>query len=78
MLKPTVIFNPFALRTAKTLWSFGRSQCKRVKKSLFSMKVEIWHNSKIWSGFKWSGKGLIGRDNLFHFFIVLGKNFFSI
>ena len=22
--------NPFALRMAKTLWSFGRSECKRV------------------------------------------------
>ena len=25
------ILNPFALRMAKTLWSFGRSECKRVK-----------------------------------------------
>ena len=24
-------FNPFALRMAKTLWSFGHSECKRVK-----------------------------------------------
>ena len=24
-------FNPIALRTAKTLWSFGRSECNRVK-----------------------------------------------
>ena len=24
-------FNAIALRTAKTLWSFGRSKCKRVK-----------------------------------------------
>ena len=23
--------NPIALRTAKTLWSFGRSECNRVK-----------------------------------------------
>ena len=23
-------FNPFALRTSKTPWSFGRSECKRV------------------------------------------------
>ena len=22
-------FNPFALKTAKTLWSFGRSECKK-------------------------------------------------
>ena len=25
------IFNPIALRTAKTLWGFGRSECNRVK-----------------------------------------------
>ena len=24
-------FNPIALRTAKTLWSFDRSECNRVK-----------------------------------------------
>ena len=24
-------FNPIALRNAKTLWSFGRSECNRVK-----------------------------------------------
>ena len=27
-----VLFNPVALRTAKTLWSFGHSECSRVKK----------------------------------------------
>ena len=27
-------FNPIALRTAKTLWSFGRSEFKRVKKEI--------------------------------------------
>ena len=26
-----LVFNPIALRTAKTLWSFGRSECNRVK-----------------------------------------------
>ena len=25
-------FNPIALRTAKTLWSFGHSECNRVKR----------------------------------------------
>ena len=25
------LFNPIALRTAKTLWSFGRSECNRAK-----------------------------------------------
>ena len=25
------LLNPIALRTAKTLWSFGRSECNRVK-----------------------------------------------
>ena len=29
-------FNPFALRMAKTPWSFGRSECKRVKQSVYS------------------------------------------
>ena len=27
--------NPFALRTAKTLWSFGHSECSRVKNAFF-------------------------------------------
>ena len=26
-----LVFNPVALRTAKTLWSFGRSECNRVR-----------------------------------------------
>ena len=26
-----MFLNPFALRMAKTLWSFGRSECNRVK-----------------------------------------------
>ena len=34
-------FNPIALRRAKTLWSFGRSECSRVKvleySSIFSV-----------------------------------------
>ena len=29
-----IYFNPTALRTAKTLWSFGRSECNRVKHTL--------------------------------------------
>ena len=29
------IFNPIALRKAKTLWSFGHSECNR---------VNLWHN----------------------------------
>ena len=28
----SIFFNPVVLRTAKTLWSFGCSECKRVKK----------------------------------------------
>ena len=31
-------FNPFALRTAKTLWSFGCSERSRVKE-----KIDIWY-----------------------------------
>ena len=27
------IINPIAVRTAKTLWSFGRSKCNRVNQS---------------------------------------------
>ena len=27
----SLVLNPIALRTAKTLWSFGRSECNRVK-----------------------------------------------
>ena len=26
-----MLLNPFALRTAKTLWNFDRSECDRVK-----------------------------------------------
>ena len=25
------LFNPIALRTAKIVWSFGRSECNRIK-----------------------------------------------
>ena len=28
---PIHLFNPIALRMAKTLWSFGHSECNRVK-----------------------------------------------
>ena len=30
-LKVRLLFNPIALRTAKTLWSFDCSECNRVK-----------------------------------------------
>ena len=30
-VKLLALFNPIALRTAKTLWSFGCSECNRVK-----------------------------------------------
>ena len=30
------MFNPIALRMAKTLWSFRCSECKRIKSKLFS------------------------------------------
>ena len=37
--------NPIALRTAKTLWSFGHSKCNRVKTScktaIFKISVKI-------------------------------------
>ena len=31
MFSKCLLFNPIALRMAKTLWSFGRSECNRVK-----------------------------------------------
>ena len=31
MVWPSLVVNPDALRTAKTLWSFGCSECNRVK-----------------------------------------------
>ena len=37
-------FNPVALRMAKTLWSFGHSECNRVKESnsaIFSFAVLV-------------------------------------
>ena len=30
-----LVLNPTALRTAKTLWSFGCSECNRVKERIF-------------------------------------------
>ena len=38
-------FNPVALRTAKTLLSFGRSECNRVKKNYHMGNSEIGANS---------------------------------
>ena len=32
--------NPIALRKAKTLWSFGSSECNRVKKTEANMKLK--------------------------------------
>ena len=40
-IKNKILFNPIALRTAKTLWSFGRSECNRVKLSFDKMTKEI-------------------------------------
>ena len=34
------ILNPIALRTAKTLWSFGCSECRRVKHALVRGKFQ--------------------------------------
>ena len=31
-------FNPLALRMAKTLWSFGRSECNRVKVNSYTLR----------------------------------------
>ena len=39
------LFNPIALRMAKTLWSFGRFECNRVK--LFYMKCGLHHHNII-------------------------------
>ena len=40
-LKVLVHFNPIALRTAKTLWSFGRSECNRVKHKYLCMHFDV-------------------------------------
>ena len=37
------IFNPTALRTAKTLWSFGHSECNRVKLSKLKIIAKLAH-----------------------------------
>ena len=43
LLKEQIIFiNPFALRTAKTLWSFGCTECKRDNENNL-------HNITLWS-----------------------------
>ena len=42
----TFLFNPFALRMAKTLWSFGRSECNRGKfMSVKLMKIKKFYTS---------------------------------
>ena len=40
-------FNPIALRMAKTLWSFGRSECNRVKMGFFFQKQSQKDPSKM-------------------------------
>ena len=35
-------FNPFALRTAKTLWSFDHSECNRVKEFILEQILPLW------------------------------------
>lgn len=58
--------NPIALRIAKTLWSFGHSNCNRIKSG-----------SRIW-GLFWKGKtastynGIIwSREKLYQYFLML-------
>ena len=34
--------NPIALRTAKTLWSFGHSECNRVKDILSATGLKVF------------------------------------
>ena len=34
-------FNPIALRMAKTLWSFGRSECSRIKNLVIAVGHSI-------------------------------------
>ena len=36
-----IFFNPIALRTAKTLWSFGLSECNRVNSRRVIIKVAL-------------------------------------
>ena len=39
-----MVINPFALRMAKFLWSFGHSECNRVRKDI------LFHNENICFG----------------------------
>ena len=34
------VFNPIALRMTKTLWSYGLSECNRVKRNLTLLHLE--------------------------------------
>ena len=57
------LFNPIALRMAKTLWSFGHSECYRVK--IRNKIIQDYLQNPTWFG------GLIHTsymlaDNVFH------------
>ena len=49
-------FNPIALRTAKTLWSFGRSECNRIEETLTEEALFVWKELSLLSQIA-SGKG---------------------
>ena len=42
----TYIFcNPIALRSAKTLWSFGHSECNRVTLENYGLSLKEYHGT---------------------------------
>ena len=44
------LVNPIALRMAKTLWSFGHSECNRVKhyEIISAQELEVWFLHYVW------------------------------
>ena len=55
-----IFFNPVAFRTAKTLWSFGRSECSRVK-------AYLNHLPPFWWGFTLKEKNLLPLEQILYF-----------
>ena len=56
-LQLSFCLNPVALRTAKTLWSFGRSECNRVNETiLYDAVLEIVRAPENWVN--WDNYGI--------------------
>ena len=54
--------NPYALRMAKTLWSFGRPECNRVKSSLFKTRSRNFKSEFSLSGCVYSASSILLFD----------------